>query len=212
MAAFGGLLVFAAMAVFLLSLVALIRPLPRLWLPTRKRAALGLVGSVILFGVGGSMLPPAPPSAPKVAKPSDAAKPDFTALGQPIQVGDAALTVEKVDTRSRVGIEYAYENASEGGVLVVIHTKIKNTGSKPLKAFSIPRIKLTDPAGTEYDWDVAKTSAYQMQDGDIDRKVWSDLNPGITVRDAVVFEVSAEQFNPETWRAVVNGKTGVKLK
>ena len=53
----GGLLGSAGIVGGLVSLIALIRPLRRLWLPTRKRAALALASSFILFGIGGSLLP-----------------------------------------------------------------------------------------------------------------------------------------------------------
>jgi hypothetical protein len=212
MEALGGLLALVAVAGFILSLVALIRPLPKLGLKSRKRAALAVVGSVILMGVSGSLLPDPPPSnsSPAKEKIAEKAEPDFVPLGQPVQVGDAAVTIKKVETRKRVGIEYAYENASEGGVLVVVHFALKNTGAKPLAAYKQPDVKLVDGAGTEYGWDVAKTGSYSMERGDLNRKLVSDLNPGITVQDAKVFEVSAEQFDPKTWKAIV-GRQKVAL-
>ena len=42
--------------------IALIRPLPRIYLPTRRRASYLLASSFLMFGVGGSMLPESPDS------------------------------------------------------------------------------------------------------------------------------------------------------
>lgn len=57
MEAIGVLLALAGMALFVTALLAAIRPMQRLHMGTRKRAALGLVLSFVLFGVGGSLLP-----------------------------------------------------------------------------------------------------------------------------------------------------------
>lgn len=52
-----GLLIFVSMVTGFVSFIGLIRPLPRLWLPTRKRAAVVWAASFVLFGVGGALLP-----------------------------------------------------------------------------------------------------------------------------------------------------------
>jgi hypothetical protein len=214
----GGLLAIVGLVGLIASVIALFKPIPKIGLSSRKRAALGLVVSLVVMGVAGNLLPATEGTATATTSTTPAAGeeakgPETLPLGQAMNVGDAALTVEKVETRKRVGIEYGYENASEGGVLVVVHTAIKNTGSKPLAAYRVPQIKLIDPAGTEYKFDVAKSASYSMERGDLNAKVWSDLNPGITVRDAKVFEVSAEQFNPDTWTVGIgNERRHVAMK
>ena len=51
------LLVLAATAIGLVSFVGIIRPLPRLWLPTRKRAAQAFGGAFVLLFIGGILAP-----------------------------------------------------------------------------------------------------------------------------------------------------------
>ena len=51
------LLVLAATAIGLVSFVGIIRPLPRLWLPTRKRAAQAFGGAFVLLIIGGMLAP-----------------------------------------------------------------------------------------------------------------------------------------------------------
>ena len=53
----GGLLILISMVVGTVAFISLIRPLPRFWLPTRKRAALVWIASFVLFATGGSLLP-----------------------------------------------------------------------------------------------------------------------------------------------------------
>ena len=52
-----GLLILISMAAGTVAFIALIRPLPRFWLPTRKRAAIAWVASFVLLFIGGSLLP-----------------------------------------------------------------------------------------------------------------------------------------------------------
>ena len=62
----GGLLILISVVTGTVAFISLIRPLPRFWLPTRKRAALVWVASFVLFAVGGSLLPvPTPETQPE---------------------------------------------------------------------------------------------------------------------------------------------------
>ncbi len=54
------LLVLLAMAVGVVSLVGMFRPLPQLQLPTRKRAALALGGAFLLYILGAALAHRAP--------------------------------------------------------------------------------------------------------------------------------------------------------
>ena len=119
-------------------------------------------------------------------------------IGEKIQGKTLEVTVTGNLEKDSVGGQYFNEKASEGATLVVINWQYKNTSDKPAKSYSKPDIKLVDANGTEYDSDLGKTSIYATE-VKLDRKVWSDLNPGITVKDAEVFEVGKESFSTETW-------------
>ncbi len=212
MAAFGGLLILAGFVLFILAAVAMFKPLPKLRMGTRKAAAIGLALSVGSCVVGGSLQPSDGTDTTEAVEVAEAApnadaapsKPSATPIGQPVTARGVEVTVESVSLRQSVGSEYLTERASEGGVLVIVRTKVKNVGDRPVSAFSIPKIELMDAAGVTYSSDVGKTTAYEMA-SDNDAKGWSDLNPGITVRDAEVFEVAADRFDPETWVITVGG-------
>lgn len=215
MAAIGGILVLAGLALFVLALIAMFKPLPKLRMGTRKAAAIGMALSVGSCIVGGAITPTddADPAAPvqvaeaeadTPAEPAAPARPSATPIGEPVRVRGVEVTVESVNSQQAVGSQYLMEMASEGGVLVVVQTKVKNVSDRPVSAFSIPKIELMDPAGVTYSSDVGKTTAHQMAN-DTDAKGWSDLNPGITVRDAQVFEVAADSFDPATWVVTIGG-------
>jgi hypothetical protein len=112
------------------------------------------------------------------------------------------VTVTDVTQKASVGSQYLNEKASEGAILVAIQWQYKNTSDKPVKSYSKPDMKLIDTNGTEYSLDIGKTSYYATE-VKLDTKVWSDLNPDITVKDAAVFEVSKEAFTKGGWQAVV---------
>lgn len=131
------------------------------------------------------------------------------AIGQAVPAENAELTVTSVKARPSVGADFMKEEAAEGGVLVVVDYKIKNTTSKPMKFYDRPKVALVDGAGQKYGTDAGKSGAYASQHK-FDTKMLSDLNPGITVRGADVFEVSKEAYDPKTWQVLVDGK-GVAL-
>lgn len=120
------------------------------------------------------------------------------------QVNDAItsksleLTVTSVAERNSVGGQYFKEGPSEGGTLVAVQWQYKNISDKPIGMFSQPSIKLVDANGVEYSNDSGKSSSYATE-VDLDRKILSDLNPGITVKDASVFEVSKEAYSKGGW-------------
>ncbi len=128
-------------------------------------------------------------------------------VNEPITTDKIEVTVTDVEERSQVGSQYLNEKASEGATLVVVNWKYKNISDKPIGSFSQPSIKLVDANGTEYEADLGKTSTYATEQ-ELDNKVLSDLNPGITVKDAEVFEVSKESFAEGDWqlKVKVSGK------
>lgn len=123
-------------------------------------------------------------------------------VGETITSKNMELTVSTVEERTSVGGQYVRETVSEGGTLVVVNWQYKNTSSEPIGTFSQPSLKLQDANGVEYSSDAGKTGSYATEIK-LDRKILSDLNPGITVKDAQVFEVSKESYEQGGWFAVV---------
>lgn len=70
--------------------------------------------------------------------------------------------------------------------------------------FDGPTLKLMDASGTTYDADLGASISFSLEK-DFNRKVMSDLNPGIKTKDGKVFEVSKEQFDRATWKIVLDG-------
>jgi len=129
-------------------------------------------------------------------------------IGDVITTDKLEITTSAVTEKNSVGSQYIKEDASEGATLIAVSWKYKNISDSPVGSFSQPSIKLVDSNGTEYDWDLGKSSTYATEKK-IDSKVLSDLNPGITVTDAKVFEISKESYEKGGWklRYSVGGKT-----
>lgn len=112
--------------------------------------------------------------------------------------GNVEVKITKVSSRSQVGDMEFGTKASEGGILVVVEWSYKNISKKPISMFDGPSMTLVSEDGTTYDADVDATSSYATET-ESDEKVVSDLNPGITVKGAEVFEVSEELFDASKW-------------
>jgi hypothetical protein len=83
----GPLLVFMGGVAFIVAMVALIQPLPRFWMGTRRSAIIAMVLSVASCGVGSAITPMPPPPSPAKPPPSVAEAPPPAPVG-PLQ--DAA--------------------------------------------------------------------------------------------------------------------------
>jgi len=145
---------------------------------------------------------------PSSSASTSSESPQSFQIGDPVRVGGAEITVTDVFQRNDVGRgnQFAYTQAADGGVLIVVHTKIRNIGDTPLKAYNFPDIFLLDENGTKYKEDAGKKAAYAVE-YESNKKLVSDLNPDISVNDAAVFEVSKSRFNQSTWVvATSNGK------
>lgn len=123
-------------------------------------------------------------------------------VNEPIKSDSVELTITSIQEKKQVGSEYFQSNPSEGGTYVAVQWKYKNTSDKPIGMFSHPRINLVDSAGTSYDADIDASGNYATEIK-LDRKIVSDLNPGITVNDASVFEVSKESYAKGEWSLMI---------
>jgi hypothetical protein len=171
----------------------------------RRYAAASAIGLVAAALVGCS------PAPNRATDPSDGrSAPDAAPAvplrpGQPIRAGDLTITLRPAELREQVGFSIAPETAADGGVLVLMRWSVANHSAKPVSAGMLPQIKLIDAQGVEYSPDAGKSGAYAMA-RTLDAKSFSDLNPGITVKNAAVFEVSKSTFDPKTWVAVMDGQ------
>lgn len=123
-------------------------------------------------------------------------------ISEAIQADNLELTVTSAQEKKQVGSQYFQSNPSEGGTYVAVQWKYKNISDKPIGTFSQPRINLVDSAGTSYDADINASGSYATE-LKLDRKILSDLNPGISVNDASVFEVSKDSYAKGGWKAVI---------
>lgn len=132
-------------------------------------------------------------------------------IGDVIQYKDYEITIENVKTATEVGGEYFKSNPAEGGIYVCVDYTIKNISDEPMSSFSFPSVRLQDSKGTKYSQDIS-ASSYYATEMDPDRKILSDLNPGITVSDNDVFEISKDSYESSGWNLLIDNKFKVKIK
>lgn len=214
MTAFLGLIAITGLAGLVIGVIALFRPLPKLKLPSRGRAGVLIVGSLAALAVVGALAPSETSTASTQRQAVDGApnperKPATYVIGQPLDIGDFRVIIRNVTERDAVGRSIVREQASAGGVLVVVEYTVENISERPKAAYQLPEPALIGPNNVAYDKDLGKTAAYAAE-GEFDSKAMSDLNPGIRVTNAVVFEVSKASFDRGTW--VLGLGAGNRLK
>lgn len=132
-------------------------------------------------------------------------------IGDTISYKKYEITIENVSTANEVGGEYFKTTPAEGGIYVCVDIKLKNVSDEPMSSFSFPSIKLVDSKGTKYSNDIS-ASSYYATEKDPDRKILSDLNPGVTVSDNDVFEISNDSYSTGEWYLLIDNKIKVKVK
>ena len=131
--------------------------------------------------------------------------PEFYKIGEPVTLKKCELTVSKVQKETYIGNEWYNVTPVDGAVYVAIQYGYKNTSKEPLTTWDRPIVKLTSPDGVVYDSDFDASTTY-VTECDIDEKVLSDLNPGLSVNGAVVFEVAKSELEKDGWFINVDGK------
>lgn len=181
-----------------------------------RHKILSFVGALIVIGIIGSALgggneeaATSGGTAAPAAVPANEEK--VYKAGEPVQADNVEITVTKFEEKDEVGNEYINKKVSEGGTFVAIQYKIKNISKKPVGMFDYPSVSLVDEEGTEYEADIDASSNYAVETNVDNAKIASDLNPGITVIDTKVFEVSKDSFAAGKWYIKIGDqKVGLK--
>lgn len=124
-------------------------------------------------------------------------------IGDSIKSGKFDLKVSSVATRANVGGQFMNEKAADGATFLIVNFNYKNITKEPISSFSVPKVKIFDPNGTEYD-EAAGATIYYQTEINLNKKAISDINPGITQKDATVFEVSRELWKNKGWKLVID--------
>ena len=136
-------------------------------------------------------------------------------VGEEVTVGRLGIRVDAIKNRPEVGGDFFGSKAPEGGVYVVVDWSYENVSKEPISGgiFATPDCYLVSPEGTRYNQDLGASMGLG-EEKDIDEKLISDLNPGIRVKSACVFEVSKELLDKKGWRIAIvtsDGQVWVKV-
>ena len=159
---------------------------------------LGLVGLTVLGAiVGGSE------NTATVGSSSQMPATEIYAIGDTVSGGDFAVSIQDIETRRSVGDQYFEKKPATGAIYVIVDFSYLNQSDKPKSSFSAPSIKLRDSNGTSYSQDTGATTYYATE-RELNAKGMSDINPGIQIDDASVFEISESLFDKGGWTIFVN--------
>ncbi len=161
-----------------------------------------VVLSVIGGALNGSKEPPIVTSNGTSSEPTEV----VAKVGDKIKMDGFEITILSIEQKSKVGSEFLNAKPSEGGTYIVVNWKYKNITDKPINAFSVPNINLLDKNKTQYEKDIS-ASIYYSTEKKINAKILSELNPGITVNDAQVYEVAKDLYKVKGWRLQIKADT-----
>lgn len=120
-------------------------------------------------------------------------------IGEPIDADGLEVTIDSVEEKTSVGGQYVEKTPADGGVFVAVKYSLKNTSKEPISSFSTTTFNLVDTKNdVKYDSDIDASATYSTEI-DPNDKILSDLNPGIKVQGAKVFEISKELYDQGTW-------------
>ncbi len=131
-------------------------------------------------------------------------------IGDSIKTEKFDIKIGTVTTKGRIGNEYLNEKAADGAIFIAVNFNYKNITKEPIGAYSVPKVKIIDPNGTQYDEADSATIYYQTEIN-LNKKITSDINPGITQKDATVFEVSKELWNSKGWKLVIKADDDIEI-
>ena len=136
--------------------------------------------------------------------------PDVTAkVGEKVSTEKYEIAVTTVFTIGTFGSEYAPQKPADGALFVVVKHSMKNISKEP-QSVLLTSVKLIDPQGVSYDSASGPTMMYKIDAG-IDSKALSKLNPGLSEKDATLFEVSRELWNKPGWKVIVDADKNVSF-
>ena len=111
-------------------------------------------------------------------------------INETLTTDDFEITITKVLARRSIGDpNFLGSRAADGGIYVCVLWTCKNISKESQSSFSVPRLNLYDKNGNKYDTDIGASGSFAAEEK-VNRKILSDLNPGITQTDSDVFEIS----------------------
>lgn len=113
-------------------------------------------------------------------------------IGEQVQSGDLAFTVNSVKEYQSLGNSFTSKDAQ--GVFKVVSLKIENVG-KETKTIDSSMIKLTDSEGRTFERSIDGQTAKGLSQGQVDLFL-QQVQPGLNVNGEIVFDV------PETAEGV----------
>ncbi|NNM63731.1 MAG: hypothetical protein HKL99_03805, partial [Burkholderiales bacterium] len=162
--------------------------------PARRAASAPGLQSALQSGPQSGSQPASLPAA-------KASAPQEFKVGEAFESATFRVNVTSAAVVHSVG-DFLTSTAPAGAEYVALTWRTTNRSQAPVSAFSVPSVHLLDPLGHRYDADLDASALFAEQIK-ATAKAISSVNPGITLTDGDVFEVSTARFNPATWTIVV---------
>ena len=155
--------------------------------------------AVVLLGIGIIWMAVDGVSAGSSSSGSSGSNTITAKVNETVTTEDFEITVTSIKKLKKVGNEYFNSEPASGGIYLAITYTYKNISEKPMGMFDTPSFYLYDSNDVKYKTDTGASSLYASE-LELNEKVLSELNPGISVNGADVFEVSQEKIKEGNWK------------
>ena len=179
--------------------------------PVYKKWWFWLIMIIIIGSIGSSPETTTNTNSSTLVSSNNIEKETIYNIGDTVSTNKFELTLTNVEIKNKVGTEYLNSTPAEGGIYVAVKWKYKNVSNAPISSWNHPILYLYDSNNTRYSSDIS-ASSYYATEVDPDRKILSDLNPGISTTDADVFEISKDNYDNGEWFIEIDADTKVKFK
>lgn len=158
-----------------------------------KKVVIGIVVFFVVVGVIGALtgdskkettVPTTSTSSNQQAQPTQSTE-SMAKIGEAMQDGNLAFTVNNVDTASSLGNQYTQRDAQ--GMFYIISLKIENRG-KETKTIDSSMISLTDSQERKFERSIEGMTAKGLASGKVDLFL-QQVQPSLFVNGDIVFDI-----------------------
>jgi hypothetical protein len=156
--------------------------------------------------------PVIPSSSDTSVEPPKEEPAKFYQIGQSVKTNKFELSIPSTRSTMNIGSGFGAETPAQGGFFLIIKFKYKNISSAPIGSFETPSFELYDPSGNQVEEAISAAFQLALEDPS-GKKLASNLNPGISITESKVFEVSNEYWKGgKNWVIILDADEKISFK
>lgn len=129
-------------------------------------------------------------------RPAEPPKPDPAGISTTLRWHEV-----NIEDRTDVGDPWNLRKPAAGALYVIVRYTATNDGETRLPVSAMPKVRLLDPNGRAVYPDPDATTVFRSEvNSGVEKTREGDLNPGVSARQGVVFELGQDAWKATGWR------------